>query len=274
MSTETFHLPIEAAEQYESRFVPAMFGEWAPHLVELAGVAAGQAVLDVACGTGIVARAAAVRAGATGRVVGVDLHEAMLTVARRLRPDLDWRQGDVAALPFPDGEFDVVLCQSAMMFFPDPVRALGEMSRVATHDGTIAVQVWGKLESSAGYARFAEIVARRAGPDAVDLFGTYWALGDLRRFGDLFERAGLQVTATRTRLGAARFPSIDDFVTTEVESTPLLQRIDEHIYRQIREDAQDALRPFLTPSGDVAVPIEGHLVAARRRGNGRSALHT
>jgi ubiquinone/menaquinone biosynthesis C-methylase UbiE len=50
--------------------------------------------------------------------VGVDLNEAMLTVARRVRPDLEWQQGDVAALPFPDGSFDVVLCQMALMFFP------------------------------------------------------------------------------------------------------------------------------------------------------------
>lgn len=264
MSTEAFQIPLETAERYESKFVPAMFGEWAPHLVEIAGVSAGQAVLDVACGTGVVARAAAERVETTGSVIGVDLNDAMLTVARRLRPDIEWHQGDVAALPFPDGEFDAALCQSAMFFFPDPAQALREMARVVTDDGVVAVQVFSELESQVGYGRFAEVVARHAGPDAVELFGTYWKLGDLDHCASLLERAGLRATATVTREGKARFPSIDDFVTTEVESTPLLERIDDDVYGWIRRDAREALRPFLTASGTVEVPIEGHLIAARK----------
>ena len=131
-SVETFQLSVEAAEVYEARFVPAIFGEWAPHLVEAAGVAPGQAVLDVACGTGVVARTAADRMGGRGRVVGLDLNEGMLAVAGRLRPDIEWRQGDAAELPFEAGSFDAVLCQAALMFFPDRARALREMARVAS----------------------------------------------------------------------------------------------------------------------------------------------
>ena len=71
--------------------------------VEAAGVAPGQAVLDVACGTGVVARTAADRMGGQGQVVGLDLNEGMLTVAGRLRPELEWRQGDAAHLPFEPG---------------------------------------------------------------------------------------------------------------------------------------------------------------------------
>ena len=132
MSTgETYQIRTEAAEIYESTFVPALFGEWATVLVERSGVAPGQAVLDVACGTGVVARAAADRMGRAGQVTGVDLNPAMLAVARRLRSDIDWRQADAAALDLPDGSFDVVLCQSGLMFFPDVVQALREMGRVA-----------------------------------------------------------------------------------------------------------------------------------------------
>jgi SAM-dependent methyltransferase len=264
-ATEIFQLPLEAAEAYEARFVPAFFAEWAPHLCDIAGVIAGQSVLDVACGTGIVARTAAERVGPDGTVVGVDLNEAMLTVARRLRPDLEWHQGDAAALPFPDASFDTVVCQAAMMFFPDPEAALREMSRVAVPGGTVAVQVWSTLEASAGYSRFAEILARRAGPEAVAFFDAYWVLGDLDRLTPMVDRSGLEVTHTRTRTGMVRFGSIDDFVTTEAESTPLAERLDEDTYQRIRDDAQVALRPFLTESGSVALPIEGHLVAARRR---------
>ena len=87
---ETFNVSTEVAEIYESAFVPAFFAQWAPILCEAAGVAHGQRVLDVACGTGIVARTAADLVAPGGSVVGVDVNEAMLTVARRVRPDIDF----------------------------------------------------------------------------------------------------------------------------------------------------------------------------------------
>ena len=122
-SVETFSIPLEAAEAYEEFFVPNMFVRWPAHVLDLADVRAGDSVLDVACGTGIVARGAADRVGPSGSVTGVDLNENMLIVARRVRPDLTWQQGDVAALPFPDDRFDAALCQMALMFFPiEPVR--------------------------------------------------------------------------------------------------------------------------------------------------------
>ncbi|RPH77005.1 MAG: methyltransferase domain-containing protein, partial [Candidatus Rokuibacteriota bacterium] len=131
-ASETFRLSAAAAEMYESQFVPALFAEWAPRLIELAGVAPGQAVVDVACGTGIVARTVAEVQRGQGRVVGLDLNEAMLGVARRVRPDIEWRQGDAARLPFADGVFDVALCQMAFMFFPDRTQVLREMARIVT----------------------------------------------------------------------------------------------------------------------------------------------
>ena len=137
---ESFQIPIEAAEAYEATFVPAFFAQWAPILCDAAGIGAGHTVLDVACGTGIVARVAAERAGAA-QVTGVDLNEAMLTVARRVRADIDWRHGDAAALPLAGRSFDAVLCQMALMFFPDRIGALREMARVAAPSGTVAVLV-------------------------------------------------------------------------------------------------------------------------------------
>lgn len=264
-STETFQIPLEAAEAYESKFVPALFGEWAPLIVEAAGVAPGQAVLDVACGTGVVARAAADRMGGKGKVVGLDLNEAMLTVARRLRPDLEWRQGDAAELPFPDASFDVALCQSALMFFPDRAKALREMARVVTADGTVAVQVYGSLDSQPGYGPFVDVAARHAGPEAINLLSAYWVLGDLDLVATLFEAAGLRVTETRTHLGTVRFGSIDELVKTEVESTPLTERISDEIYQRILEDTREALGAFRTEAGRAEVPIRGHLITGRKR---------
>jgi SAM-dependent methyltransferase len=262
--TETFQLSLDAAAAYESMFVPALFGEWAPHLVEAAGVAPGHAVLDVACGTGVVARTAADRLAGDGTVTGVDLNEAMLTVAGRVRPDLDWRRGDAGALPFPDATFDVVLCQAALMFFPDRLRALREMARVVVPSGTVAVQVWAGLDAQPAYGPFVEITARHAGPEAVDLLSAYWSLGDREEVGELLRAAGLTVVSAETRLGVARFDSIDQLVRVEVESTPLIERIDDGVYEQIRAEAAEVLAPYRTPRGSAEVPIAGHVVVARR----------
>lgn len=264
-ATETFQIPLAAAEMYESKFVPAIFAEWAPLLLDLAGVAPGQAVLDVACGTGIVARTAAERLGGNGVVVGLDLNDAMLTVARRVRPDLDWQPGDAAKLPFPDGSFDAVLCQMALMFFPDRAKALREMARVAAPDGTVALVVPASLESQPAYGPFVELVVRHAGPEALSLLSTYWACGDLDELCALVESVGLQVVGTRTHLGTARFGSVDELVATEVESTPLIERISDQVYARIREEACDVLRPFTTPGGRLEAPLNGHIVAARSR---------
>lgn len=261
-TVETFQLSMQAAEAYESRFVPAIFAEWAPHLVDAAGVRPGQAVLDVACGTGVVARKAADRLAGRGKVVGVDSNEAMLAVARRIRPEIVWKQGDAADLPFDAGAFDVVLCQAALMFFPDRVAALREMGRVAAAGGTVAVQVWDRLEAQAGYGTMYEAFARHLGPEAADLDGAYWALGDLELLGSLFEAAGLTVAGIRTRVGTARFGSAAEAVATELDATPLGARIDQDTRRRVLEDAAAAMGPFVVDGGRVELPIRGHLVTA------------
>lgn len=261
---ETFQLSVAAAEAYEAKFVPALFGQWAPLVVEAAGVGTGAAVLDVACGTGVVAREAARRVGPTGRVAAVDINDAMLTVARRLSPDLDWRTADAGDLPFPNSSFDSVVCQAALMFFPDRAGALAEMGRVVTDTGTVAVQVWASLDSQPAYGPFVEVAARHAGPEAVDLLSSYWVTGDLDQLGELFAEAGLDVAATRTHVGTARFDSIDELVKIEVESSPLIERIDDETYAAILAEARNALANFETSAGKAEVPIVGHILTARR----------
>ncbi len=263
-STETFHISAEQAEIYETKFVPAIFAQWAPLLLNAAGVEPGQTVLDVACGTGVLTRAAADRVAPTGKVVGLDLSEGMLAVARRVRPDLDWRQGDAAELPFPEDTFDAVLCQSGLMFFPDATGALRDMARVCKPAGTVGVQVYSSLQAQPAYGPWINMVARHAGPEATNLLSTYWVHGDLDVLRDRFEAAGLEVTTVETILGTARFGSIEEMVRTEVESTPLVERIGDEVYRRIREESSHVLGQFKTDSG-AEVPIEGHLVVARKR---------
>ena len=264
-SVETFQISTQAAELYEHKFVPALFGEWAEHLVHAAEVSPGQAVIDVACGTGVVARAVADRLSGSGRVVGVDINEGMLAVARRIRPDIEWHHGDALQLPFADASFDAALCQASLMYFPDQVKALAEMARVVRSEGTVAVQVWAHLDAQPGYRVFAEIVTRHAGRDAIDLIGSYFSLGDLDLALGLFKQAGLRVCATRTRQGAVRSDSIDEFVKSEIESTPLIDRIDDDVYSRILEESREALGAFVTDRGRGEIPIGGHLIVAQTR---------
>ncbi|MGH9154410.1 MAG: class I SAM-dependent methyltransferase [Acidimicrobiales bacterium] len=261
--SESFQIPIEAAEAYEAAFVPAFFAQWAPILCDAAAITAGQRILDVACGTGVVARTAADRVG-PANVVGVDLNEAMLTVARRVRADIDWHQGDVAALPLPDGAFNAVVCQMALMFFPDRIRALREMARVLTPGGTVAALVPSSLDAQPAYGPFVDMAAQHAGPEARSLLSTYFSCGDLDDLADAFARAGLHVGATGTHLGTARFPTVDALVATEVDSTPLGERITADVYEAIRAGARTVLAPFTTSGGVLEAPFEVHVIAARR----------
>ncbi|MGH9231453.1 MAG: class I SAM-dependent methyltransferase [Acidimicrobiales bacterium] len=262
---ETFQIPLETAEIYEARFVPALFADWAPHVVDMGDVMTGQSVLDVAYGTGIVARTARERVGAEGWVVGADLNQAMLTVAERVCPDVELRQADVTALPFVDGTFDAVLCQMALMFFPDRVAALAEMGRVAKPRGTVVVMVPSSLGAQPAYRPLVELAARHAGPEAVAMLSSYWTCGDLDELLATVGAAGLDVLSTRTRMGTARFSSIDEFVAVEVESTPVRERLTDHEYDMLRREANDILGNFTAAGASAEIPIEGHLVVARPR---------
>lgn len=134
-------------EMYERALVGPLFQPWAESLLDLTRVAAGDRVLDVACGTGIVARLAKQRVGDGGRVVGIDISAPMLAVAAKIAADVEWREGDAAALPLGDADrFDVVLCQQGLQFFPDKESAVREMRRVLAPGGRLAIATWRPLE--------------------------------------------------------------------------------------------------------------------------------
>ena len=258
---ETFQVSSGAAEIYESRFVPALFAQWAPLVVDQATVTEGQRILDVACGTGVVARAAADRVGPHGLVVGLDLNPGMLAVARRIRPDLDWCLGDAGTLPFPDDTFDAALCQMALMFFPDRRRSLAEMHRVARR---VTVCVPAALPDQPAYGLLVRVAARHAGPEAVALLDTYWSCGDRDELVALVGEAGATVERCTTHTGTARFPSPDALVDTEIDGSPLAERIGAETREAIRRDVRSELARYVQADGTVAAPLVAHVVTGRR----------
>src|SRR5512145_1428536 len=188
---DAWQLAHDTAVAYEKDFVPAIFAQWPPVLAEIADIKPGDQVLDVACGTGVLAREAATRAGSTRRVTGLDLNEGMRAVARRLRPEIDWRQGDAAKLPFEDSAFDVVVSQFALMFFPDRVGALREMWRVLAPRGRLAVAVWAPMAHTKGYSALAGILRREMGNDAAAMVEGYFGLGAEAELQRLCNTAGI-----------------------------------------------------------------------------------
>lgn len=263
MATEQFQISAEQAEMYEERFVPALFRQWVEPVLQAAAVEHGDQVLDVACGTGVVAGAAADLVTPGGSVTGVDLNAAMLSVAQRVAPGVEWRQGDVASLPFDADAFDVVTCQAAIFFFPDPTGALREMGRVTRPGGRVVVQSFASLSRQPAYGPWVDLVARHAGPDAVELLGTYWSHGDPEVMRSRCADAGLRVSSVHEHTRPAYFPNVETMVLTEVNATPLRDRLDQADLDRILAESRDVLGDFVD-EGRLVIPLTGYVLTAGR----------
>ena len=255
-TSSTGQVTRSAAEIYDEFFVPALFEQFAAPMAEAAGLAPGQTVLDVACGTGVLAREAARRVAPGGMVTGLDRNEGMLAAARAKAPTIEWRQGMAESLPFPDATFDAVVSQFALMFFEDRAQALREMARVTRPGGRIAVAVWAPLETSPGYADMVTLLERLFGKTVADELRAPFTLGDEAALRALFAEAGLHDVELRCIDGTARFPSIEEWVTVDVKGWTLAQFIDERQYQRLLGEAQRELRGYVRADGGVAFAVE------------------
>ncbi len=141
-----------------ARYTGAVMAPWTDHLIGLARCRDGDRVLDVACGTGLVASRVGPASGARCRVTGLDINEGMLDTARRIE-GIEWVHGNASKLPFPDGSFDAVLCQQGLQYFPDRPAAMREMARVLAPGGRLAIAVWGALERQPFYVALTDGLA-------------------------------------------------------------------------------------------------------------------
>lgn len=159
-------------EMYERWLVGPLFRPWAEMMLGEAQLSPGNRVLDIACGTGIVARVARERLGGAAHIVGVDASSDMLAVARGVAPGIDWREGNASALPLEDGEsFDVVVCQQGLQFFPDKPRAAAEMRRALVVGGRLAVATWRSDEEVSFFLELRRVAERRLGAIADQRYG-------------------------------------------------------------------------------------------------------
>jgi ubiquinone/menaquinone biosynthesis C-methylase UbiE len=271
---EQWQLAGDAPALYERYFVPAVMALWAADLADRAALRPTERVLDVACGTGVVARVAAQRVGRSGQVAALDPNPGMLAVARSLPPvvgaAIGWHAGSALALPFPDAAFDVVLCQQGLQFFPDRPMALREMRRVLAPDGRLAVNVFGPIEHNPATHALATALDRKVRPGASVAKRSEHALADPDELQALLAAAGFRNIVIQTVQKRVHYPSPSDYVRIQLAATPLATLFAaeegadwERVIRVLVEEVAAALAPYLGEQG-LAFPQEVHIALASR----------
>jgi len=253
---------IDAATAYEELFVAGVFHEWTSRVMDAAKLHTGHRVLDIACGTGVLAREAARRVGPTGFVAGLDPNPGMLAVAERLTPSVEWQQGAAESLPFPDRSFDAVVSQFGLMYFSDRRQAVSEMMRVLKSHGQVAVVVWDTLGNIPAYACEVALLERMAGKQAADAVRAPFVFGNQKELVTLFEMAGTDLVEITTQNGTARFPSIRTMVEADLRGwLPVMDVVlPEELIQRILEEAEEDLSPFRTDEGSVMFETSAHIV--------------
>lgn len=257
---------IAAASAYEELHVPALFEQWAVRVADAARVRDGDRVLDVACGTGVLAREAASRVGSRGAVAGIDPNPGMLAVAHRLDPGVRWRESSAESLPYDDDAFDAVVSQFGLMFFTDRSAAIREMKRVLAPGGRMAVAVWESLSRSEAYPIEVGILERVAGSEAAEALRAPFVLGDPTELEKLFRSAGVESLDVTTHRGTARFPSVRKMVEADLRGwLPVMGVVlPEGQIQQILAEAERALAHYVTADGTVRFQSPAHIVSGTK----------
>lgn len=255
-----------AAEAFELFLVPTIFGPWSRDLVDTAGAKPGDRVLDVGCGTGAAARYAAERVAPGGTVAAIDLNAGMIAHARTLCPpgEVDWREGDVMALPFNDGAFDIVVGNQLLQFLKDKAGALAEMKRVLTPGGRLVLNVYCRIELCPGHCA----VARALEAHDVDPSGILnpYSFGDAVALGDVIQEAGFRDVSVVRRFMEARFASPGTFVEALAAGGPsarhALEQLDAEGLRQVMGEVARALADYVDDQG-LRIVTTSHVAVAR-----------
>ena len=252
--------------------VPSLFAPWAAYLIQRAHPQLGELVLDIACGTGVVARNVAPRVGSHGIVIGLDVNPDMISMARaaaeRDQVAIEWYTSPAEQLPFPDENFDLVFCQFGLMFFSDRHAALKEMHRVLRIGGRVVLSVWQGLERHPFYQTLHNVSSRLLGKSAVQ---TVFSLGDSDELRKLLTDAGFQQIELESLSIMVRFPNAEEFLAWESDvdpaGCPALQNLDtesqQAILAALHQEMQAPLHEVM--QGDqVVFRSYAHIASARR----------
>lgn len=211
-----------AAENYQRFFVPTIGAPVANDLIAIADLRPSERVLDVACGTGVVTRLAAERVAAAGSVTGLDANPGMLAVARSVTPSdisIDWQEASAESMPFPDGAFNVVLCQMGLQFISHKLPALREMRRVLASGGRAVISVPGPKPPM--FAIMTDALARHFNSEAASLSDLVFSMYDIDELREFMHSAGFRNVEVEAKPNSLRLPAPADFLWEYIYSTPL-----------------------------------------------------
>lgn len=266
MTKETFQLSDSAVAVYEDQKVTAMFGPLARATLGVVPVAKDDTVLDVACGTGIVARSIFEKFGPVQPIVGTDLNDGMIGMARHVTRDaahsFEWHVADVEKLPFETGRFSLVICQQGIQYFPDEQAALKEIRRVMASGGRLVMSVWGG--ASDFFLAMAESVGRHVDPDVGARYLAPFSYKNTDRLPEMLASAGFRNVVVETL-------TVDRTMTETVVSLPKeilahpagsqVQAAGEAAVQAIAGDVSAACSKY-QHGNDMIVPQRAHLFSA------------
>ena len=269
MSEAALFATMTFSEIYEQQLVGPLFRPFAEAVIARINPAPGDRLLDVACGTGIVARVARERMGAGAAIVGVDASPQMLAVARKIDPATDWRQGNAAQLPVADGEhFSVVTCHQGLQFFPDRLAAVREMHRVLSPGGRVAIATWRPLEESTFFHELHPIAEAQLGPITDARHG----LGDGDAIVRLLADAGYEDAGVETMRRNVRMPDGKVFARLNAaalasmseQGKSLSEEERQCLIARIADDSAGVVDKYIR-NGALVFELATNIATARRR---------
>jgi len=258
-------------EAYEKYLAEPILKPCAPGLVQGAEIAAGDKVIDVACGTGIVTRLAAQNVGHAGYVIGVDMNPGMLSIALKLTRSeisdiISWIKGDAVALPLLASGFDALLCQQGLQFFPDKSAALGEMYRVLIPEGRLSFSVLREIEYNPFQKAIADALEHFVGPQSSKIIHSPFTMNDAGEIRTMVTKAGFNKVHINHEITTIRFASLSEFVPGYLAATPVAATaatLDDKVKSKILDHVTGLLEPYIDDDG-LAAPLEYFVITAKK----------
>jgi ubiquinone/menaquinone biosynthesis C-methylase UbiE len=259
------------AVSYESYMVPSLFAPWATYLVQRANPQLGERVLDIACGTGIVARNVVPLVGSRGTVIGLDVNPDMIDTARaaaeRDHLAIEWHTSPAEQLLFPDKHFDLILCQFGLMFFTDKQGALKEMHRVLKKGGRLVLSAWQGLDRHPFYQTLHAVSQRHFGKSSVE---AVFSLGNADKLRKLLTNSGFQQVEIEPMSLTAHFLQPEEFLAWEIDINPAEAPALQNLYKEAQQAImaaarQDMQSPLEEVMQENQVVLEFHAYIAQAR---------
>ncbi|REL39192.1 methyltransferase domain-containing protein [Rhodohalobacter sp. SW132] len=267
---DSWQIAGDSPAAYEEYLVPGFFKPWAEKLVTLSSPAPGSTILDVACGTGIVARTAAAKAGNDTGVTGLDINPQMLNKASEMAEkeglEIEWKQGDAGQLPFENNRFDHLFCQQAMQFFPEPQQVLLEMQRVLKPRGTLALNILRSIHFNPAYKILADELEEHAGETAGTMMRSPFPDWNQKTIRNMVSEAGFVDLQIHLDIISMLYPSPEEFLRREAASSPLAEEIetmDSERRKKLVTDLNRSLESYTDDQG-VVFPMETFMIIAHK----------